>query len=28
LISDSGIHTKCTTTEILFGHPLSGYKGT
>jgi hypothetical protein len=26
LISDSDIHTKCTTTEILFGHPLSGYR--
>jgi hypothetical protein len=25
LISDYGIHTKCTTTKILFGHPLFGY---
>jgi hypothetical protein len=25
LISDVGVHTKCTTTGILFGHPLSGY---
>jgi hypothetical protein len=28
LISESGIHTKCTTTEYLFGHPLCGYRGT
>ncbi len=25
LISDSGVHTKCTTTDIWFGHPLFGY---
>ncbi len=25
LISESGIHTKCTTIESLFGHSLSGY---
>jgi hypothetical protein len=25
LISESGIHTKYTTIESLFGHSLSGY---
>ncbi len=25
LISDSGVHTKYTTTESLFGHSLFGY---
>jgi len=25
LISESGIHAKCTTIESLFGHSLSGY---
>ncbi len=28
LISESGIHTKYTTIESLFGHSLSGYKMT
>jgi hypothetical protein len=27
LISNSGVHTKCTTIELLFGHPLFGYMG-
>ncbi len=27
LISDSSVHTKCTTTEILFSCPLFGYNG-
>jgi hypothetical protein len=25
LISDFGVHTNCTTTKLLFGHPLFGY---
>ncbi len=25
LISDYGVHAKCTTTGLLFGHPLFGY---
>jgi hypothetical protein len=25
LISESGIHAKCTTIKSLFGHSLSGY---
>jgi hypothetical protein len=27
LISESGIHAKCTTIESLFGHSLCGYNG-
>jgi hypothetical protein len=28
LISDASVHTNCTTTELLFGHPMFGHKPT